>query len=154
VRSKLKYRAPMNQCRETKQSCMQKEEIFTPLRFFRICFGSLMIVYCLGKLSSQTPLPNQKPVDMFNLQPFSLHQRLPAAVSSVSESFPWMTSSHLYWHAHLPLELLCAVALTFGGGLVSRLGCLTFSLFQAITVLMSMAHYNNHVCLLTDWLTN
>lgn len=124
----------------------KNEEMATPLRFFRICFGCLMIVYCMGKLSSQLPLPDQKPVDLFNLQPFPLHQRLlPAAVGRCSAAFPWLTKSHLYWHAHLPLQLVFAVMLTFGCGRVSRIGCLAFSLFQAITVLMSMAQYNNHV---------
>ena len=120
-------------------------ERLASLRFFRICFGSLMVVYCAGKLSSQIPLPRQKPVDDFNLQPFPLHQRLPAALRMYSETFPWLTTSHLYWHLHLPLELVFAVMLTFNTGIVSRLGCLGFSLFQAITVLSTMALYNNHV---------
>lgn len=132
------------------RNAMRKEEIVTSLRFFRICFGSLMIVYCLGKLSSQIPLPGQKPVDMFNLQPFPLHQRLLAPVGRFTSTFPWITTSHLYWHAHLPLQLVFAVALTFGCGGMSRWGCLAFSLFQAITVLMSMAQYNNHVSDLAD----
>ena len=129
---------------------LMKDAMATPLRFFRICFGSLMIVYCLGKLSSQLPLPGQKPVDIFNLQPFPLHQRLISPVGFLASTFPWITRSHLYWHAHLPLQLVFAVALTFSCGAVSRLGCLAFSLFQAITVLMSMAQYNNHVSDLTN----
>jgi hypothetical protein len=117
-----------------------------PLRFFKTCFGALMLVYCLGRLGSDAPLPQQKPRDVFALQPFPLHQRLGAA-GAWTAAFPWLPRlrSHLYWHAHLPLQLLFAAAITFAEGGLGRAGCLAFSLFQLITVLSSMALYNNHV---------
>lgn len=112
------------------------------MAFCRLSFGLLMVVYSANKCTDPA-LHQHEPGHSEHQLPFA--SRVPPVVGSLVATYPWFTTSSLYWRLHAPLLLVSAVGMALTFGHFSRLSCLAFSWLKIVLTLHSGLHtFNNH----------
>ena len=109
------------------------------LAFFRLSFGSLMLIYTASKCTDPSPYGS---VAASLLAPFD--SRIPRWLGRLASTHPWYTTNTLYWDLHTPLLALCACGMALGFGPLSRVSCLCFFWLKLVSSLQTQVGYNNH----------
>ena len=104
---------------------------------FKIVFGMLMLVYSFNKCT--VPVVMRR----YNSSP-DYGARLPSIINSVTQNFPWFTSSPHDWDCHATFMVMCSLGMVVSSNSISRLSSAGFGILTIFLLLTDMSKYNNH----------
>ena len=97
----------------------------------------LMVVYSFNKCT--VPVVRQR----YNSSS-DYGARLPPIINSITQNFPWFTSSPHYWDCHATFMVIFSLGMVVSSNSVSRLSSAGFGILTIFLLLTDMSKYNNH----------